>query len=335
MASIIPQSETQAQANIDALFAFAENTNCAPEPESAVPSPVIDIATEKGKDSLCELPIGLLIDFPQEKHPFRPYTAEELERLVEDVRLHGVLQPALVRPHPTRPGYYEIIAGHNRRTAAQTLGYTTLPCIVREMDDDEALLQMISTNLQQREKLLPSEKAWAYRYEIETLNRQGIRRDLTSPQAAAKLRSDDEIGEQSGVSGDTIQRYIRLTYLLPSLLELVDNRKLPLTVGEVLSHIPVPGQQVVENFFFLQRSLPITQSMAERCRELAERGELSEQTLEMVFLIPPSIKNLSSVKIKLKKWKKYFGAEATQEQVIDTIEAALKEYFERKRSESG
>ena len=367
MERVITSAE-QAQANIDALFAFmrekpkAEKQERKDAPETKgteLPPPTADAAAIAGAaGELRELPISLLLDFPNEKHPFRPYTDEEMSALIEDVRLHGVLQPVLVRPHPTRRGYYEIIAGHNRRTAARKLGYTTLPCVVRDMDDDEALLQMISSNLRQRERLLPSEKAWAYRYELEALGRQGIRRDmtltventddLTSTQAVSKLRSDEdstfshdgkklnsyeEIAQQEKQSRMQIYRYIRLTYLMPSLLELVDNRKLPLTVGVVLSHISLSGQQIVENFFFLQRTLPVTQPMAERCRELDARGELSEQALEAEFLAPPVVKRMKSVNIKLKKWRKYFDEDATQQQVVDTIEAALKEYFEKKRGE--
>ena len=375
------QTAQQAQANIDALFSF-DTPPQTPAKESTASLSLMSPSAPESGDKLCELPIGLLVDFPKEKHPFRPYTAQELESLREDIRLHGILQPLLVRPHPTMPGHYEMIAGHNRAAAARELGYTTLPCVVRQLDDDDALLQMISSNLCQRERLLPSEKAWAYRYELEAMRRQGYRSDLTcaqdgeklesaddltSPQRAAKSRSDDDLtsrhdgeklealnhqggatstqvvsklrsnemlGEQVGESRETIRRYIRLTYLLPSLLDKVDERKLPLTAGENLSFLSADGQRIVENFFFLQRLLPITQPMSQRLREMDGQGALNEQALEAAFLSPPVIGKMATVSIRLKKWKKYFADTATQKEVVDTIETALKEYFEKRKGDA-
>lgn len=376
----IIQTKEQAQANIDELFAVGvpcQESRSVPMQESMTPSSLVSPSAPESGDKLCELPIGLLVDFPKEKHPFRPYTAQELESLREDIRLHGILQPLLVRPHPTMPGHYEMIAGHNRVAAARELGYTTLPCVVRQLDDDDALLQMISSNLCQRERLLPSEKAWAYRYELEAMRRQGYRSDLTSghdgtklegdddltsSQLETKLRSDEQvgadamshqgrtsgqvvpksddarttalIGEPNGESYKTVQRYIRLTYLLPSLLDKVDERKLPLTVGENLSFLSADGQRIVENFFFLQRLLPITQPMSQRLREMDGQGALNEQALEAAFLSPPVIGKMSTVSIRLKKWKKYFADTATQKEVVDTIETALKEYFEKRKGDA-
>lgn len=348
----IIQTKEQAQANIDELFAVGvpcQESRSVPMQESMTPSSLVSPSAPESGDKLCELPIGLLVDFPKEKHPFRPYTAQELESLREDIRLHGILQPLLVRPHPTMPGHYEMIAGHNRVAAARELGYTTLPCVVRQLDDDDALLQMISSNLCQRERLLPSEKAWAYRYELEAMRRQGYRSDLTSghdgtklegdddltsSQLETKLRSDEQVGADAGESRATVQRYIRLTYLLPSLLDKVDERKLPLTVGENLSFLSADGQRIVENFFFLQRLLPITQPMSQQLREMDGQGALNEQALEAAFLSPPVIGKMATVSIRLKKWKKYFADTATQKEVVDTIETALKEYFEKRKGDA-
>lgn len=366
----IIQTKEQAQANIDELFAVGvpcQESRSVPMQESMTPSSLVSPSAPESGDKLCELPIGLLVDFPKEKHPFRPYTAQELESLREDIRLHGILQPLLVRPHPTMPGHYEMIAGHNRVAAARELGYTTLPCVVRQLDDDDALLQMISSNLCQRERLLPSEKAWAYRYELEAMRRQGYRSDLTcaqdghklesadnltsghdgkklealnhqgsatSTQVVSKWRSREMLGEQVRESRETIRRYIRLTYLQPSLLDKVDERKLPLTVGENLSFLSADGQRIVENFFFLQRLLPITQPMSQRLREMDGQGALNEQALEAAFLSPPVIGKMATVSIRLKKWKKYFADTATQKEVVDTIETALKEYFEKRKGDA-
>ena len=364
----VVQTQEQADANVAALFAGVRKTKDEqqneqgrkpeddPAEEVEPEAPATDGQDASGSDAkflppqngdvLTVLPIELLLDFAPEKHPFKPYPPERMEALKEDVRLHGILQPLLVRPHPTLAHRYEVIAGRNRRKAAKDVGYYEVPCIVREMSDDEALLQMISTNLQQREKLLPSEKAWAYRYELEVLNRQGIRSDLTCAQgghksdnltschSGTKFRTDEEMAQSVDDSVRQIHRYIRLTYLTPTLLERVDNRTLPLTVGEVLSHISPSGQQIVENFCFEQRALTLTQQMAERCRKLDEDGELSEQALEQAFLAPVIVTARRALRITGKRWKRlrtYFDESATENEVCDVIETAVKEYFERQR----
>lgn len=323
------QSAAQAAANLDALFQTGTPTGAAEktwELSSHISAPTL--LPPQNRDRLTELPEKLLTDFPAEKHPFRPYTPQELDALKEDIGQNGILQPLIVRPHPSTPGHYEIIAGHNRRTAAREIGYFSLPCIVRELDDDTALFQMISTNLKQRTKLLPSEKAWAYRYQLEAMKRQGQRTDLTSTQVVSRLRSNEELGQMTNESRETVRRYIRLTYLTPPLLKKVDEGRLPLTVGESLSHLSTPGQQIVENFFFLQHSITISQNIADQLREMEEGGKLNEPELEAAFLTPVVVQQMNSVKIKMKKWRKYFHANATQQEVIETIEKALTAYFE-------
>ncbi len=277
-------------------------------------------------DALRELPIDLLQDFAtgMEKQPFRPYSPEDLEALRQDIVGHGIIQPLIVRP--VGQYRYEIIAGHNRRTAARAAGYTVVPCLVRNLSDDEAIMQMISTNLQQRKNLLPSEKAFAYKIQLNAMKRQGLRTDLTLPQDAAKCRSDDKLAAEQGVSGDTVQRYIRLTYLTPALLQAVDEKKLGLTIGATLSFLSRKNQQIVENFCFQEHSVYISQELADRLREAESGG--AEFTPEMLEeLVQPSGKNLRKVTLPYKTVRRYFTEEATQAEIETTVQQALKLYF--------
>jgi len=276
-------------------------------------------------DELKELPVEILRDFPPEKHPFKPYTAERLEALRQDIIERGIIQPLIVRP--IGEFQYEIVSGHNRRTAAREAGYTVLPCVVRQLTDDEALLQMLSTNLQQRQDLLPSEKAFAYRMQMETLKHQGARTDLTSSQSGTRLRADEMMAEQAGESRNQIQRYIRLTNLIPALLDRVDDKQIGFTTGETLSYLVRESQQLVDNFFFGDRKLCVDQHTADRLRELENADVLTVEKLESEFLSPP-VKPLKKVSVSMKPIRHWFSPTATEKEVQDTIVAALKLYFE-------
>ena len=164
---------------------------------------------EQQREQVQQIPIGEL--FPFKNHPFKVLDDESMQRTVESVEQYGVLSPLIARPRPE--GGYEIISGHRRQHAAQLAGLDTLPVIVRNMDDDAAVLLMVDSNLQ-RENILPSERAFAYKMKLKALKNQGARSDLTSPQVAAKFRSDDAVAKDQGISGDTVRRYIRLTNLM-------------------------------------------------------------------------------------------------------------------------
>ena len=310
---------------LDRLFNFTREADKQEKEKKVEPGSTFSRSTlvaPTNGDVLAELPIHLLVDFPSDKHPFRPYTQEERNALKEDIIHNGVLQPVIVRPHPTQPHHYQIIAGHNRRTAAADAGYNVLPCIIRNLNDDDAQLQLISSNLKQRLELLPSEKAFAYKLQLDALNHQG----LTSGQLGQKW-SRDGLAEEVSDSSRQIQRYIRLTHLLPSLLKKVDERKLGLTVGETLSYLSTESQQLVEGFFFVQHSRPISQIIADRLRDLEAAGDMNTERLETEFCSPLVARQMKSVNIKMKKWRKYFDDTATQSEVIQTIEKALDAYF--------
>lgn len=278
---------------------------------------------------LQELPIELLDDFStgMNRQPFRPYSQEDMEALRRDIVANGVIQPLIVRPRGEHR--YEIISGHNRRTAARAAGYTVVPCLVRQLGDDEAIVQMISTNLQQRKELLPSEKAFAYRFQLEAMKRQGKRTDLTSGQLGQKLQkhsSVDILAEQVDESRKQVQRYVRLTYLLPSLLELVDEKRMGLTVGVTLSFLCREAQAAVETYCFQEHSVYISQDLADRLREADASGKrLTPELLDE--LVRPSGKNLQKVTLPLKAVQRYFPEGVTQEEVERTVQQALKLYF--------
>lgn len=279
---------------------------------------------------LQELPIELLDDFStgMNRQPFHPYSQEDMEALRRDIVANGVIQPLIVRPRGEHR--YEIISGHNRRTAARAAGYTVVPCLVRQLGDDEAIVQMISTNLQQRKDLLPSEKAFAYRFQLEAMKRQGKRTDLTLSQLGPKLRSDAILAQQIGESRNQISRYIRLTYLLPSLLELVDEKRMGLTVGVTLSFLCREAQAAVETYCFQEHSVYISQDLADRLREADASGKrLTPELLDE--LVRPSGKNLRKVTLPLKAVQRYFPEGVTQEEVERTVQQALKLYFAGKR----
>lgn len=303
---------------LDQLFAGTLQTPKVME-QTAPPVPAI-----QSGDMLQELPVDLLEDFPADKHPFRPYTQEKLESLQQDIRERGIIQPLIVRPMGEHR--YQIISGHNRRTAARAIGYSVLPCILRKLDDDEALLQMISTNLQQRQDLRFSEKAFAYKMQMEALKHQGLRVDSASSQVETRLRSDEIIAQNSEDSRATIQRYIRLTHLIPSLLDAVDEKKIGFTIGESLSYLAAENQQIVENFFMCEQHLGIDQRTADKLRELEGAGELTEETLRQLFLSAP-VKPLRKIQVNYKEIKSYFKEEATEKEIQETIQAALKFYF--------
>lgn len=296
--------ENNSNSALDKLF--AGTLNIPDSSESLAAAPVLEPVAG---DTLQELPIDLLRDFAtgMEKQPFRPYSPEDLESLRQDIIAHGIIQPLIVRPAGLHQ--YEIIAGHNRRTAARAAGYTVVPCLVRNLSDDEAIMQMCSTNLQQRKNLLPSEKAFAYKMQLDAMNRQGMRTDLTSSQIATKSGKIDSasfIGDNSGESRDTVFRYIRLTYLVPALLQAVDDKKLGLTIGATLSFLSRDNQEAVEAYCLREHSVYISLELADRLREADQSG--AQFTPEMLEeLVQPSGKNLRKVTLPYKTVRRYWS----------------------------
>lgn len=273
-----------------------------------------------------EVPIELMDEMEQ---PFRLYDGTaEMESLIEKIREQGIVERLIVRPSPTTAGRYQIIAGRHRRRAAKQLGYTSVPCEIRNLTDDEATLQMIATNVDRREKLLPSEKAWAYRMRLEALVHQGKR---TCTQIEYKLKSVDLVAEGTDDSREKVRRYIRLTYLLPELLEMVDQERLGFGAGVSLSYLSEQSQRVVYHYFFeVNSKLKISGVTAEALRVAGEHEELTDELIRST-LFPESKKEkpLKKVSVQMKPLRKFFPAELPPKEIEKQIIEIVTAYFER------
>ena len=276
-----------------------------------------------------ELPIAALEDFPAELHKFHPASRERLEELKDSIRANGIISPLIVRPLDA--DRYQIIAGHNRRTAARELGYDTVPVIVkRYLTDGEAIRLKNDDNLMQRDGMFPSERGWAYRQNMEVLRKQGKRLDLTSGQNVQKL-SRDMVAEGSNYCGRQVQRYIRLTYLIPELLDLVDKKQLGLTVGENLSYLTVDNQETVYLFCFTgEKPVKLTEAVAKTLREIQDDPDriIDADTLEELTAKHTRTR-MRSLKLDMQELRTYFPVGTPEGVVVQTIHTALAKYFDK------
>ena len=254
---------------------------------------------EQKREQVQQIPIEEL--FPFKEHPFKVLDDEAMQRTVESVAQYGVLAPLIARPRPE--GGYEIISGHRRQHAAELAGLDTLPVIVREMTDDAAVILMVDSNLQ-RENILPSERAFAYKMKLEALKNQGARSDLTSCQVGTKFRADESLAEDTGESARNVQRFIRLTNLIPELLDLVDEKKISFNPAVELSYLDEAQQRDFLQAMDETQNAP-SLSQAQRMKKLAQEGKL---TYEAAFAIMGEVKKdeLDKVVIKNDTLKKYF-----------------------------
>mgnify|MGYP002678032369 CR=1 FL=1 len=277
---------------------------------------------EQQREQVQQIPIGEL--FPFKDHPFKVLDDESMQRTVESVEQYGVLSPLIARPRPE--GGYEIISGHRRQHAAQLAGLETLPVIVRNMDDDAAVLLMVDSNLQ-RENILPSERAFAYKMKLEALKNQGARSDLTSVQVAPKL-STEKIGEEVGMSKDNVKRYIRLTNLVPELLDMVDEKKIAFNPAVELSYLDEAQQRDFLEAMNDTQNAP-SLSQAQRLKKLAQEGHFS---YDVAFAVMGEEKKdeLDKVVIKNDTLRKYFPRSYTPKQMEDTI-IKLLDQWQRKQ----
>ena len=277
---------------------------------------------EQQREQVQQIPIGEL--FPFKNHPFKVLDDESMQRTVESVEQYGVLSPLIARPRPE--GGYEIISGHRRQHAAQLAGLDALPVIVRQMDDDAAVLLMVDSNLQ-RENILPSERAFAYKMKLEALKNQGARSDLTSVQVAPKL-STEKIGEEVGMSKDNVKRYIRLTNLVPELLDMVDEKKIAFNPAVELSYLDESQQRDFLEAMNDTQNAP-SLSQAQRLKKLAQEGHFS---YDVAFAVMGEEKKdeLDKVVIKNDTLRRYFPRSYTPKQMEDTI-IKLLEQWQRKQ----
>ncbi len=265
--------------------------------------------TEAKREKIEEIPLSQL--FPFKNHPFKVLDDNRMLEITESIREHGVLVPCIARPRPE--GGYELISGHRRRRACELAGLESMPVIVREIDDDRAIIDMVDSNLQ-RENILPSERAFAFKMKLEALKHQGLR---TSCQIGTKFRADEKVAQDADESARTVQRFIRLTYLIPPMLDLVDERKIAFNPAVELSFLKPEEQEIVMASMENAVTSP-SLSQAQRIKKLSQDGELTEATVDKIFAEikkpPLDVSFLRNPKIR-----KYFPKSYSDERVAETI----------------
>lgn len=298
----------------------------------------IDKLKDNQNEKVQEISVSKIRDF--KNHPFKVNAGEQFDELIESIKNNGVLNPVLVRKvEPDENGCeYEMISGHRRKKASEIAGLETIPCIIRNLNDDQAIIIMVDSNMQ-RENILPSEKAFAYKMKLEAIKRQGQRTDLTSRQIGEKSESDltsrqvgekldsaDIIGRDTGESGRQVQRYIRLTCLIPSILKMVDEKQIAFNPAVELSYLNNQEQHMVE-MLLKENNFKIDQNKASLLKQ--DSGNLNMELVNKILLGDKDDKVIKQkpVKIKPQIIKKYFKPEQEQEEIEDIIEKALDKYF--------
>lgn len=281
---------------------------------------------EEQREQVQQIPIGEL--FPFKNHPFKVLDDDSMSDTVESVKQYGVLSPLIARPRPK--GGYEIISGHRRQHAAELAGLETLPVIVRQMDDDAAIILMVDSNLQ-REHILPSERAFAYKMKLDAMKNQGTRSDLTLTQVVSKLRSNEKLGAENNQSRETVRRFIRLTNLIPELLDMVDNKTVSFNPAVELSYLSPEQQQEVIRAMDDTQNFPSV-SQAKRIKKLAQDGTFTTETV-IAIMGEEKKSELDTVTIKNDTLRKYFPRSYTPKQMEDTI-IKLLEQWQKKRQHS-
>ena len=281
---------------------------------------------EEQREQVQQIPIGEL--FPFKNHPFKVLDDDSMSDTVESVKQYGVLSPLIARPRPK--GGYEIISGHRRQHAAELAGLETLPVIVRQMDDDAAIILMVDSNLQ-REHILPSERAFAYKMKLDAMKNKGTRSDLTSTQVVSKLRSNEKLGAENNQSRETVRRFIRLTNLIPELLDMVDNKTVSFNPAVELSYLSPEQQQEVIRAMDDTQNFPSV-SQAKRIKKLAQDGTFTTETV-IAIMGEEKKSELDTVTIKNDTLRKYFPRSYTPKQMEDTI-IKLLEQWQKKRQHS-
>ena len=264
------------------------------------------------QEVVVQIPLSELHPFPD--HPFQVREDASMQETAESVKEYGVLVPALARPR--EDGGYELIAGHRRKHACELAGLATMPVIVRDIDRDAATIIMVDSNLQ-RENILPSERAKAYKMKMEAIKRQGARTDLTSPKISAKFRSDDEVGQDAGVSGDTIRNYIALTQLVPELQQMVDEKKIALSPAYQIAALTTKEQGLLLETIDSEQATP-SLSQAQRMKKLSQSGELNEDTM-LSIMTEQKKPEKNDITLSGEKLRKYFPRSYTPFQIENTI----------------
>ena len=280
-------------------------------------------------ETVIRLPLSELHPFPD--HPYGIREDPAMQDTADSIKTNGVVVPAIVRPRAK--GGYEIVAGHRRKLASEQAGFTDMPCIIRNLTDDEAIIQLVDSNAQ-REDVLPSERAKAYKMRLDAIKRQGKRTDLvqpTSPNDSAKFRSDDEVGNTEGISGDTVRNIISLNNLVPELMEMVDKGKMALTPAYQIASLSEPEQRLLVETIDSEQATPSV-SQAQRMKKLSQTGELNEDTMLNIMMEQKKPENMN-ITLPYDKLQKYFPKSYTPARMEETIFKLL-EAWQRKRQRS-
>ena len=284
------------------------------------------------EDKITLLPLSELHDFPN--HPFKVRDDEAMQETTESIRQYGVLVPAIVRPR--EGGGYEIIAGHRRKHGSELAGLSAMPCIVRQMDDDTATILMVDSNIQ-RENILPSERAQAYKMKLEAVRRKAGRPAKTEektdennpPQVAANFRADDTVAKDAGISGDTVRRYIRLTELTPELQQMVDEKKIGMTPAVEISYLKPEEQQMLLTAIDSEQATP-SLSQAQRMKKLSRDGKLNDDTLLDIMMEQKKPEGYNIV-LSADKLRKYFPRSYTPQKMEETILKLLDAWLRKRQ----
>ena len=272
--------------------------------------------TAPPQEVITNIPLSELHPFPN--HPFQIRDDNSMKETAESIKEYGVLVPAIVRPVPD--GVYEIISGHRRKHASELAGLDTMPCIVRDMDNDAATIIMVDSNLQ-RENILPSERAMAYKMKLEAIKHRAGRPqkedEKNSPKISANFRSDDEIGSSAGISGDTVRNYISLTNLVPELMQMVDEKKIALTPAYEIANLPEDEQRMLVETIDSEQATP-SLSQAQRMRKLSQSGELNDDTM-LSIMMEQKKPEKTDVTLPGDQLRKYFPRSYTPQRIQETI----------------
>lgn len=280
---------------------------------------------EEKRENVRDIPITEIRDFPN--HPFKVKADEKMLEMAESVKEHGILMPALVRPKPD--GGYEMVAGHRRKMASELAGKEEIPCIVRHLTDDEATIIMVDSNLQ-REEVLPSEKAFAYKMKLDAMNRQGKRTDLTSTPSVSKFRTNETLAQQVGESRETIRRYIRLTELIPSILDMVDEGRIAMRPAVELSYLPKEYQEQLADAMEMEDCTP-SHAQAIKMRQFFEKGTLNREVI-LSIMMEEKPNQAEQFKMPKKRIEKYFPKGTPSKEMENTIIRALELLRKRERN---
>ena len=274
------------------------------------------------RERITEIPLSQL--HPFKNHPFKVLDDERMQDTAHSIREYGVLVPAIVRPR--EEGGYEIVAGHRRKRGCEIAGLDTMPVIIRDLDDDAATLVMVDSNIQ-RESLLPSERAFAYKMKLDAIKRQGERRDLTSSQVGMKLQALDIVGKQAGDSRNQVHRFIRLTSLIPELLDMVDNKKIAFNPAVELSYLKQEEQTQLLDAMESEQATP-SLSQAQRLKRFSQEGKLSIDVMRAI-MSEEKKSDLDSITIPMDSIRKFFPKSYTPKQIHDTIMKLVEGWFKK------